>query len=81
MLDHQMIFALYEMKHGVVVYTVIALAAPEGYNAVLGAVDDADRALILLGCAVDIELLRGERALQLQRYEEFLECANLFAAF
>ena len=39
----------------------VLLATPEGYEAVLLAMEDEDGALVGLGCAVDVELLGGEQ--------------------
>lgn len=44
---HKVVFAFDKVKVGLAVDGVVALAAPEGYDAVAGAMDDAYRPLVV----------------------------------
>lgn len=57
---HQVVFPLDEVERRLAVDAVIALAAPERHDAVFRAMNDAHRALIMRGSAIDIKLLRSE---------------------
>ena len=64
--DDEVVFAIDDVQLGILIDGVVLLAAPKRHYAVLVAVDDADRTLIVPGHAVDVQLLRLQKVVPAQ---------------